>query len=85
MESEKKASLRLELIEKMTTLATAGLGFVAGLAWNDAIQSFFTAFIPAQGSLVAKFIYAILLTVGIVILTTWLSRSANAIKERLNK
>ncbi len=83
--NDEKLSTRLELIEKMTTLVTAGFGFVAGLAWNDAIQSLFKLLFPEQGSLVAKFVYATIVTVIVVMVTTRLSRASNTIKEQLSK
>ena len=83
--NDEKLSTRLELIEKMTTLVTAGFGFVAGLAWNDAIQSLFKLLFPEQGSLIAKFVYAMIITVIVVIVTTRLSRASNKIKEQLSK
>ncbi len=79
------ASLRLELIEKMATLATGGLGFVAGLAWNDAIQSAFALLFPTAGNVLAKFLYALLITAIVVYLTTRLSRAAGALKAVLDK
>jgi hypothetical protein len=81
----KNNSLRLELIEKMSTLVSAGLGFVAGLAWNDAIQSLVKTFVPEQSALAAKFIYAILVTAAIVIITVKLSHAADKLKEKLAK
>lgn len=81
----KDTSLKLELVEKMTTLVTAGFGFVAGLAWNEAIQDLFAAFLPEQSTLVAKFAYAIVVTVIIVLVTLQLSRMADKLKEQLNK
>ena len=78
-------NLKLEIVEKMATLVTTGLGLVAGLAWNDAIQAAFAAFVPSQGSLFAKFLYALLITVVIVLLTVQLGRMANLLKQRLDK
>ena len=77
----KDNSLKLELVEKMTTLVTAGFGFVAGLAWNEAIQELFKQFFPEHGSLVAKFFYAIVITIIVVVVTTKLSRVANKLKQ----
>lgn len=53
----------------------AGLGLVAGLAWNDAIQTLFKIVFPSeQNSLAAKFIYAIVVTVVIVIVGSKVAR-----------
>lgn len=81
MSEEQPKSLRLEIVEKMTTLSAAGLGLVAGLAWNDAIQSTFAVFFPEEASLIAKYIYAIIITTVIVLLTTKLSHMSNALKR----
>ncbi len=81
----KDNSLKLELIEKMTTLVTAGFGFVAGLAWNEAIQGLFATILPEAGGLVAKFSYATVITVAVVLITTKLSRMSGVLKEKLNK
>jgi len=77
-------ALKLELVEKMTTLVAAGFGLVAGLAWNQAIQDLFKLLFPEQGGLIAKFLYAILITVIVVLVTTKLSRMSNVLKEKLN-
>ncbi len=78
---QKSKSLKLELVEKISTLATAGFGLVAALAWNDAIQSLFTRLFPAQSGLIAKFLYAVLITVAVVLITTHLARIANRLKK----
>jgi len=75
--------LALDVIEKMATLATAGFGLVAALAWNSAIQDSFKVFFPNQESLAAKFYYAIIVTIVIVIITTKLGHATNKIKESI--
>jgi hypothetical protein len=69
--------LRLEILDKMTQLSTSAFGLVASLAWNDAIQGFFKRFYSDQQGLVAKFIYATLITVLIVFITIQLGRLSN--------
>ena len=51
----------------------AGMGLVAGLAWNEAIKALIEYLYPLdQNSLLAKFIYAALITVIIVMFSTYL-------------
>ncbi|KKS74593.1 MAG: Pyruvate flavodoxin/ferredoxin oxidoreductase domain protein, partial [Parcubacteria group bacterium GW2011_GWA2_42_80] len=50
-------SLRLEILENVSKLATAGLGLVAALAWNDAIQTLFKMIFGEQSAVWAKFVY----------------------------
>lgn len=68
-------SLKQEVIEQMRTLMAAGFGFVAALAWNEAIQAFLKALLPRPGSsLVGKFVYATLVTVVFAIITARISK-----------
>ena len=62
------------VLDKAITLMLAGFGFVAALAWNEAIQGLFQAVFGSAGSLIAKFGYAIVLTVIVTIVTMRLSR-----------
>ncbi|MBU2564614.1 hypothetical protein KKA23_03485 [Patescibacteria group bacterium] len=55
---------------------TAALGLVAGLAWNEAIKALIEEFIPLGGSdLVAKLIYAFIVTIIIVIVSMYLVKA----------
>ncbi len=67
--------IRMESREKILELILAGFGFVTALAWNEAIKSLIDTFFKfSKDSLVAKFIYAIFLTVIIVIVSIYLSK-----------
>ena len=58
-------------------IATA-FGLVAGLAWNDAIKAFIENIFPlGQGTMWAKFIYAVIITIFVVVITRYLLRLAN--------
>lgn len=80
-ESSRQRTLRLEVLERVQNLATASLGLVAALAWNDAIQGFFVSVFGTQSNLTAKFLYAILVTTIVVTLTLRLSRLINRVKR----
>ena len=57
----------------------AAFGFVAGLAWNEAIKALIEDLFPArENTLVAKFGYAILLTVFLAVATTYLLQLAGS-------
>lgn len=79
--SESERSLRLEILEQVQKLATASLGLVAALAWNDAVQALFQYIFGAQSNLAAKFFYAILVTVLIVVVTFRLSKIIARLKR----
>ena len=79
-------ALRLEVLVKMSDLATAGFGLVAALAWNSAIQALFAKFMPeTNGGLIAQIFYAIIVTVVVVLVTLKLSRMMGAAKNELDE
>ncbi len=78
---EESARVRREVRERTAGYITAALGLVAGLAWNEAIKAFIEYFFPvSQNSILAKLIYAIAMTIVVVVLTVYLMRFTG--KER---
>ena len=74
-ETKKKAALRADLREKTAGYILTALGLVAGLAWNDAISSAIKLFFPLDtNGIIAKFIYAAVITVVIVVISNYLLR-----------
>ena len=63
-----------EFKERTTTLILAGFGLVAALAWNDAIKALFDTFFPTGAGLIGKFIYALLVTIIVVIISLQLKK-----------
>jgi hypothetical protein len=79
---ERGALVSSEVLDKLVELVTVAFGLVAALAWNTAIQELFTMIFPQSGDLIAKFLYAISVTVIVVIVTIRLGRLAEQAKER---
>lgn len=79
----KAKKLQLEILDKLSTLITAGLGLVAALAWNSFIQNLFKELFGVQSGLWAQGGYALFITVIVVILTIQISRTVNRLKEEL--
>ena len=78
--------LRLEILQKITDLVTAGFGLVAALAWNEAIKAFFNQFFPMPGgNFIALTLYALLITMIVVIVTIQLGRAVNLAKNQLSE
>ncbi len=64
-----------EVKEKTLGFILTAFGLVAGLAWNEAIQSLIKSFFAVdKDSIWVKFIYAIVITVIVVIVTIYLTR-----------
>lgn len=63
-------------------IATA-LGLIAGLAWNDAVKSLIEYLFPLdQNTLVARFIYAAVVTAFVVVISIYLVRLAGGSEDR---
>lgn len=79
----KAKKLQLEVLEKLSTLVTAGLGLVAALAWNSFIQNLFQDIFGTQSGLWAQLGYAVLVTVIVVVLTLQVGRAVTRLKDEL--
>ena len=64
------------IMETILGLITTAFAFVAGLAWNDAIQKLIEQTIGTGDALPSLFIYAVVVTVLAVIVTVILARIA---------
>lgn len=65
------------LIQTMITLASASLGLVAALAWNEAIKATITEVFGTSSSLAGLYAYAVLATVLAVVILLLLARAAS--------
>ncbi len=74
-------SLKIEIITKVSELATAGFGLVAALAWNDAIQTLFREIFGTQSAVWTKLAYAALVTVLVVLVTVKLGNILDKLKQ----
>ena len=77
-ETKKNEQFHKELIRQIITLSTAGFGFVAALAWNEAIQSlvneYVAKYLSVESGVLSRFIYAIVITCVAVLVTYQLSK-----------
>ncbi|MBI2594706.1 MAG: hypothetical protein HYW38_00360 [Candidatus Colwellbacteria bacterium] len=74
--------LQREIRRKTMTYIAAALGLVTGLAWNEAIKSILTYFFPLdQNTVIAKVIYALLMTIILVFVTAYILKGAKEEKR----
>jgi hypothetical protein len=66
-------------IQTMITLASASLGLIAALAWNEAIRATIQQIFGGDDSLGGLYIYAILATVLAVLVLMALARVASRV------
>jgi hypothetical protein len=79
--------LHVYFVEKIITLMTGAMGLVAALAWNDAMRKLFERVFGTQGSgdVTAMFIYAIIVTATVVLVTYRLTRFSEKMKKKSEK
>lgn len=74
--------IRNQAREKTVGYILTALGLVAGLAWNEAIKAVIDMFIQApQNSILAKMIYAVVITIVVVIVSVYLTRLSKKNQE----
>lgn len=66
-----------EVRKKSANFLIAAFGFVAGLAWNEAIKALLEQYVPLRENTVwAKLVYAFLITIILTVVSYYLLRSA---------
>ena len=67
--------LRVEIRERTLGYMIGAFGLVAGLAWNEAIQGVIAYLFPLpENTLPAKFLYAVMISVVVVMISVYISR-----------
>jgi len=82
---KEKQELKQKVVKQMFTLATAGFGLVAALAWNEAIKAFFKEYVDPYlqvgTGVLSRFVYAILVTSLAVFVTYQLSKLSQKLEK----
>ena len=73
------------IMETILGLITTAFAFVAGLAWNEAIQKLIEKFIGGGDALPSLFIYAVVVTIVAVVVTVLLARVAGKMGIELSE
>lgn len=77
LEKIKRESSKIshEIKERTLGFIITAFSLVAGLAWNEAIQSLINNFFTLnKNSILAKFVYALVLTLVLTLLTIYLAK-----------
>lgn len=84
-EKPDEPAMHLLVARQMVTLATNGFGLVAALAWNNVIQEFVSTYIkkwlPNGSGLLSLLIYALIITVFAVLVTTNLAKTVDRLEQ----
>ena len=83
---DKLNKINKEVTEKMFGYILTAFGLVAGLAWNDAIRSLIEYFFPLErNGLWAKFFYAFIFTVIVVMVSLYVAKIFKGSDENVKK
>ena len=75
---EAEKEVRGELQTQIKGFIMTGIGLIVALSWNDAIKAFIDYIYPAEGKgIFAKFIYALILTLTVIIISKFLLKDKN--------
>lgn len=89
LSTKEQNRLTIEIVRQILTLATAGFGLVAALAWNSLIQEFVDTYIkvwlPQGGKITSLLIYALIVTILAVFVTYQLSKILRRLEAKEEK
>ncbi|TSC92707.1 MAG: hypothetical protein CEN91_379 [Candidatus Berkelbacteria bacterium Licking1014_85] len=82
---KKISTFSKEYFKTVSTMLTTAFGLVAAFAWNEFIKRFISEFIAPGEGLKGMLIYAILITIIVVLITLWLGSVASRFDKEEEK
>ncbi len=70
-----------EVYMQTLTLLGGAFALVAALAWNEAVKALIEKFFPAGSDVFSKFLYAVVITVLVVLVTRYIKQLELKYKE----
>ena len=82
-DEEHKEPLQIQMLEKMSQLLTAAFGFMAAVAWKDALSKTVIAIFGEDAALWVYYGEAVLITIIAVIAGLWIANTTHKVKAAL--
>ena len=82
-EEKKPQPLKVEILDKVSTLIAAAFGFVAAFAWNETFKIILLSGADLQNKPILLIAYSLLVTVMAVLLTIAVARAAAKARKKL--
>lgn len=70
-----------EYFKTVATMMSSAFGLVAALAWNDFVKSVIDRYISPGSGVISQFIYAVIVTTLLVIVTIEMGKISEKLKE----
>lgn len=80
MEEKIPKELQKEFFERFAVLITGAFTFVAGLAWNDAIQNLISTYISPGKTVFSQLVYAVIITLIAIMAIMQINKVAKKLK-----
>ncbi len=80
---EKQQPLKIEVLEKISTLIAAAFGFVAAFAWNESFKLLIDQVVSEDAELYVYFAYAAIITILAVFIIIVVARATGKAKAKL--
>ena len=82
MPEQQRTTIQREIRERTVAYLIAAFSFVAGLAWNEAIKAFIEHLFPfGNNTVLAKVLYAVIVTLVVVLVTVYLMKWSRSERE----
>jgi len=75
--------LKIEILDKLSTLITAAFGFVAAFAWNEAFKVLFLSGAKSENHPIVLVAYAMFVSILAVMLIIMVARATRKAKSKL--
>ena len=83
--SEDEKPLKIEVLDRMSTLVAAAFAFVAAFAWNESFKLLFDRLVSDDAEIIVYFAYSIIITIIAVLVIIMIVKATNKAKKRLEK
>jgi len=80
---EKQKPLKIEVLDKISTLITAAFAFIAAFAWNETIKVLVYEKLSDEAAPFVIIGYAVMITILAVIVTVMVARAIGKAKSKL--
>ena len=85
MLSKDEKPLKIEVLDRMSTLVAAAFAFVAAFAWNESFKLLFDRLVSDDAEIIVYFAYSIMITIVAVLVIIMIVKATNKAKKRLEK
>ena len=83
--SNDEKPLKIEVLDRISTLVAAAFAFVAAFAWNESFKLLFDRLVSDDAEIIVYFAYSIIITIIAVLVIIMIVKATSKAKSRLEK